>query len=131
MGAAIDGTDSFVAILRPYQPVRKFSMSEGQRPFRLLVTGGGTGGHTYPALTVVRTLKERLSAEGRGLDVLWVGVEDGLEARVAEAENIPFEAVATGKIRRARNPLMLASPANLADMGRVAQDHQPATRGLS
>lgn len=90
-----------------------------QRAYRLLVSGGGTGGHTYPALTAARTLRARLAAAGRELDVLWVGVAGGLEERVAEAEGIAFEAVATGKIRRARNPLMLASPANLRDMGRV------------
>ncbi|MEV7506060.1 UDP-N-acetylglucosamine--N-acetylmuramyl-(pentapeptide) pyrophosphoryl-undecaprenol N-acetylglucosamine transferase, partial [Streptomyces sp. NPDC093018] len=47
-------------------------------PFRLVVTGGGTGGHTYPALTAVRTLKARLAAEGRALEVLWIGTADGL-----------------------------------------------------
>lgn len=94
-------------------------MDESQRPFRLLVTGGGTGGHTYPALTAVRALEGRLAVAGRGLEVLWVGVEGGLESRVAAAEGIAFATVATGKIRRARNPLLLASPANLRDMGRV------------
>jgi UDP-N-acetylglucosamine--N-acetylmuramyl-(pentapeptide) pyrophosphoryl-undecaprenol N-acetylglucosamine transferase len=87
--------------------------------FRLIVTGGGTGGHTYPALTAVRTLRARLAAEGRALDVLWIGTPEGLEARVAPAEGIDFVTVATGKVRRSGNPLTLISPANVRDMARV------------
>ncbi|EGJ72672.1 putative undecaprenyldiphospho-muramoylpentapeptide beta-N-acetylglucosaminyltransferase (plasmid) [Streptomyces sp. Tu6071] len=86
---------------------------------RLVVTGGGTGGHTYPALTAVRTLRELLRARGRSLDVLWIGSADSLEARVAEAEGIAFTAVATGKVRRSSNPLRMVSPANVRDMARV------------
>ncbi|MGW8880654.1 UDP-N-acetylglucosamine--N-acetylmuramyl-(pentapeptide) pyrophosphoryl-undecaprenol N-acetylglucosamine transferase [Streptomyces mirabilis] len=89
------------------------------RPFQLIVTGGGTGGHTYPALTAIRTTSARLARLGIGLEVLWVGTATGLEARVAEREGIPFTTVATGKIRRSSNPLKLASPANIKDMGRV------------
>ncbi|MFJ9179405.1 UDP-N-acetylglucosamine--N-acetylmuramyl-(pentapeptide) pyrophosphoryl-undecaprenol N-acetylglucosamine transferase [Streptomyces sp. NPDC102360] len=84
-----------------------------------MVTGGGTGGHTYPALTTVRTLQSRLAQQGTGLDVLWVGKADSLESRVAAGEGIAFTAVATGKIRRSKNPLKLVSPANVADMSRV------------
>ncbi|MFI7121977.1 UDP-N-acetylglucosamine--N-acetylmuramyl-(pentapeptide) pyrophosphoryl-undecaprenol N-acetylglucosamine transferase [Amycolatopsis sp. NPDC049868] len=90
-----------------------------QRPFRLLVTGGGTGGHTYPALTAIRTLQARLADQGRTVDVLWVGNAAGLEARVTTDQGIPFQAVATGKIRRARNPLKMLSRANITDMARV------------
>ncbi|RSS79755.1 glycosyltransferase [Streptomyces sp. WAC06614] len=89
------------------------------RSFRLLVTGGGTGGHTYPALTAVRALRSRLAAEGRTAEVLWIGTEDGLEARVAPAEGIAFKTVATGKIRRSANPLKMLSAANVKDMARV------------
>jgi UDP-N-acetylglucosamine--N-acetylmuramyl-(pentapeptide) pyrophosphoryl-undecaprenol N-acetylglucosamine transferase len=88
-------------------------------PFRLVVTGGGTGGHTYPALTAVRTLQARLATEGRALETLWIGTADGLEARVAPAEGIPFTSVVTGKIRRSKNPFKLVSPANVRDMARV------------
>ncbi|MCZ1009128.1 UDP-N-acetylglucosamine--N-acetylmuramyl-(pentapeptide) pyrophosphoryl-undecaprenol N-acetylglucosamine transferase [Streptomyces lydicus] len=95
------------------------SASPVPRPFRLIVTGGGTGGHTYPAATVVRTLQSRFAATGEALDVLWIGTPDGLEARVAPAEGIAFTTVATGKIRRSSNPLKMASPANLRDMARV------------
>ncbi|MCX5317736.1 glycosyltransferase [Streptomyces sp. NBC_00154] len=95
------------------------SASPLSRAFRLIVTGGGTGGHTYPALTAIRTLRGRLAAEGRTLDVLWIGTADGLEARVAPAEGIAFTTVATGKIRRSSNPLKMVSPANVRDMARV------------
>jgi len=88
-------------------------------PFRLVVTGGGTGGHTYPALTAIRTLQRRLAHEGKALDVLWIGAADGLEARVAPAEGIAFAAVATGKVRRSANPLKMVSAANMRDMARV------------
>ncbi|MFE5567059.1 glycosyltransferase [Amycolatopsis japonica] len=90
-----------------------------QNPFRLIVTGGGTGGHTYPALTAVRALQARLAGQGRTVDVLWVGTAAGLEARVTAREGIPFKAVATGKLRRSRNPLGMLSRANLTDMARV------------
>jgi UDP-N-acetylglucosamine--N-acetylmuramyl-(pentapeptide) pyrophosphoryl-undecaprenol N-acetylglucosamine transferase len=95
------------------------SASPLPRTFRLIVTGGGTGGHTYPALTAIRTLQARLAADGGTLDVLWIGTADGLEARVAPAEGIAFTTVATGKIRRASNPLKMVSPANVRDMARV------------
>lgn len=89
------------------------------RAFRLIVTGGGTGGHTYPALTAVRALQARLRAAGRALEVLWVGTADSLESRVAASEGVRFASVATGKVRRSSNPLRLVSPANVKDMGRV------------
>ncbi|WP_405677452.1 UDP-N-acetylglucosamine--N-acetylmuramyl-(pentapeptide) pyrophosphoryl-undecaprenol N-acetylglucosamine transferase [Streptomyces sp. NBC_01511] len=88
-------------------------------PFRLIVTGGGTGGHTYPALTALRALQVRLAPLGRSVDVLWVGTANGLEARVAASEGISFAEVATGKIRRSKNPLKLVSPANVKDMTNV------------
>ncbi|MEV7027965.1 UDP-N-acetylglucosamine--N-acetylmuramyl-(pentapeptide) pyrophosphoryl-undecaprenol N-acetylglucosamine transferase, partial [Kitasatospora sp. NPDC093558] len=89
------------------------------RPLRLIVTGGGTGGHTYPALTAIRALRSRLADAGGALDVLWIGTASGLEARVTASEGIPFTTVATGKIRRSANALKLISPANVKDMGRV------------
>jgi UDP-N-acetylglucosamine--N-acetylmuramyl-(pentapeptide) pyrophosphoryl-undecaprenol N-acetylglucosamine transferase len=58
-------------------------------------------------------------AEGRALVTLWIGTADGLEARVDPAEGIAFTSVVTGRIRRSKNPLKLASPANVRDMARV------------
>ncbi|SHG72756.1 UDP-N-acetylglucosamine-N-acetylmuramylpentapeptide N-acetylglucosamine transferase [Streptoalloteichus hindustanus] len=84
-----------------------------------MVTGGGTGGHTYPALTTIRALRTRLATDAVALEVVWVGTAAGLEARVAANEGIPFAAVATGKIRRAQNPLRMLTRANAKDMLRV------------
>jgi UDP-N-acetylglucosamine--N-acetylmuramyl-(pentapeptide) pyrophosphoryl-undecaprenol N-acetylglucosamine transferase len=93
-------------------------MNAGNRqPLRMLVTGGGTGGHTYPALTTVATVREQAAAHGHDLDVLWVGTANGLEARVAAENGIPFRAIKTGKLRRSPNPRELL--ANLADMFRI------------
>lgn len=86
---------------------------------RLIVAGGGTGGHTFPALTTVNTLRDQLKVRGVELEVLWIGQADSLEARVAADNDIAFAAVATGKIRRDRNPLKMISRANLTDMCRV------------
>ncbi|MFC1420016.1 UDP-N-acetylglucosamine--N-acetylmuramyl-(pentapeptide) pyrophosphoryl-undecaprenol N-acetylglucosamine transferase [Streptacidiphilus cavernicola] len=90
-----------------------------ERALRLIVSGGGTGGHTYPALTAVRALAARLAGHGRTLEVLWVGTAGSLEERVATSEGIAFAPVATGKIRRSSNPLKMLSVANAKDMGRV------------
>ncbi|MFJ1767977.1 UDP-N-acetylglucosamine--N-acetylmuramyl-(pentapeptide) pyrophosphoryl-undecaprenol N-acetylglucosamine transferase [Amycolatopsis sp. NPDC088138] len=92
--------------------------ADSGQPLRLLVTGGGTGGHTYPALTAVRTLQARVAADQLP-EVLWVGTASGLEASTAEREGISFVAVAAGKVRRARNPLKMMSWANVKDMARV------------
>lgn len=99
-------------------------------PYRLVVTGGGSGGHTYPALAAVRALREQLAAQGRQLDVIWAGSAAGLEARVAADQGIPFRPIATGKIRRARNPLRMITVANIKDMARVPAGFFQARRLL-
>lgn len=99
--------------------VRRVTSASLPHVFRLIVSGGGTGGHTYPALTAIRALQRRLASDGRTLDVLWIGTAEGLEARVAPAEGIAFTTVSTGKIRRSSNPLKMLSPANARDMARV------------
>ncbi|MEV5766779.1 UDP-N-acetylglucosamine--N-acetylmuramyl-(pentapeptide) pyrophosphoryl-undecaprenol N-acetylglucosamine transferase [Micromonospora sp. NPDC052213] len=92
-------------------------VAEHLRSIRVIVTGGGTGGHTYPALTTIRTLRDRLAAAGTEPDVRWVGVAHGLEARIARQEGIPFLAITTGKLRR--SPNLHEWGRNLADAFRV------------
>lgn len=42
--------------------------------YRILISGGGTGGHIFPALSIANALKRRLNAE-----ILFVGAEDRME----------------------------------------------------
>jgi UDP-N-acetylglucosamine--N-acetylmuramyl-(pentapeptide) pyrophosphoryl-undecaprenol N-acetylglucosamine transferase len=95
-------------------------VARGQ-PVRLIATGGGTGGHTYPAITTIRAVRELLAGVGVGLDVLYVGSAGGLEQRVAAQEQLPFHAVSTGKLRRSANPMRMICRENLRDAGRLAQ----------
>lgn len=44
------------------------------KKYRILISGGGTGGHIFPALSIANALKERLNAE-----ILFVGAEDRME----------------------------------------------------
>ncbi|HET9255103.1 MAG TPA: UDP-N-acetylglucosamine--N-acetylmuramyl-(pentapeptide) pyrophosphoryl-undecaprenol N-acetylglucosamine transferase [Pseudonocardiaceae bacterium] len=104
------------------------SLAARQRPLRLIATGGGTGGHTYPAITTIRAARELLSDAGVALEVLYVGSATGLEARVAEQERLPFRAVSTGKLRRARNPLRMISAQNARDVGRLGKGLVQARR---
>ncbi|MGZ6340854.1 MAG: UDP-N-acetylglucosamine--N-acetylmuramyl-(pentapeptide) pyrophosphoryl-undecaprenol N-acetylglucosamine transferase [Candidatus Limnocylindrales bacterium] len=51
---------------------------------RLLIAGGGTGGHIYPALAVARSLCANRAAP----EMVWVGGHRGLEARLVPPTGI-------------------------------------------
>lgn len=53
---------------------------------RILIAAGGTGGHIYPALAVVRSLHARRA----DAEVHWAGGHRGLEADIVRGEGIPF-----------------------------------------
>ncbi|WP_212528455.1 UDP-N-acetylglucosamine--N-acetylmuramyl-(pentapeptide) pyrophosphoryl-undecaprenol N-acetylglucosamine transferase [Actinospica durhamensis] len=90
------------------------------RAVRVIVTGGGTGGHVYPTLTTVRMLQAELAERGAApAETLWIGAAGSLEERVARESGIAFRPVATGKLRRAGNPLRMITWANLRDAVRV------------
>lgn len=54
---------------------------KGSRSPKVVISGGGTGGHIFPALSIADVLKERLGAE-----ILFVGAENRMEmTRVPDA----------------------------------------------
>lgn len=63
---------------------------------RILVTGGGTGGHIYPALAILKGVKNRYP----GSEVLYVGTKVGLEADIVPKAGIPFATVTVEGLQR-------------------------------
>lgn len=63
---------------------------------RLIIAGGGTGGHVLPAVAVIEELRQRDLLE----DLLWLGSSDGLERDAAAGIDVTFQAIPTGKLRR-------------------------------
>ncbi|MBI3127498.1 MAG: undecaprenyldiphospho-muramoylpentapeptide beta-N-acetylglucosaminyltransferase [Candidatus Tectomicrobia bacterium] len=61
---------------------------------RLLIAGGGTGGHLYPGIAVARAWL-RGGPERR---VLFVGTASGIEARVLPREELPLETISAAGI---------------------------------
>jgi len=56
---------------------------------RVLIAGGGTGGHLFPALAIA----EELGRQAPGVEVLFIGSEHGLEREVVTREGFPFAPV--------------------------------------
>jgi UDP-N-acetylglucosamine--N-acetylmuramyl-(pentapeptide) pyrophosphoryl-undecaprenol N-acetylglucosamine transferase len=62
---------------------------------KVLICGGGTGGHIYPALAAVASLQETgFTAE----QFLWIGTEDEIEETLLPRAGIPLETVRGGAI---------------------------------
>lgn len=62
---------------------------------RVVVSGGGTGGHIYPALAVATHLRTQYQAE-----ILFLGSDDGLETQLVPAAGFRLVTVKAGKVRR-------------------------------
>lgn len=64
---------------------------------RIVLTGGGTGGHIFPLIAVSRKLKEKLKIEA---ELMYIGSGARMEQDVMQNEGIPTVHVQSGKIRR-------------------------------
>jgi len=74
-----------------YQPQRK--------KLRLLLTGGGSGGHTFPLIAVLRELKKIAASQRIPLEILYIGPKD-FTLPYIEKEGIMVKTIITGKLRR-------------------------------
>src|SRR3989344_897006 len=67
--------------------------------YRILLAGGGSGGHVYPLVAVGKTLKTIASSRGLSLEILVVGDGDFIGKAVMAAQ-LPFKRIIAGKLRR-------------------------------
>lgn len=56
---------------------------------KIAVSGGGTGGHIYPALALIREIQKK----DKNVEFLYIGTEKGLESKLVPRENIPFKSI--------------------------------------
>lgn len=63
---------------------------------RVVVSGGGTGGHIFPAMAVCESLQQ-LDPTG---ERLYIGATSGMETEIVPATGIPFQAVTARKMPR-------------------------------
>jgi UDP-N-acetylglucosamine--N-acetylmuramyl-(pentapeptide) pyrophosphoryl-undecaprenol N-acetylglucosamine transferase len=89
------------------------------KTIKILVTGGGTGGHVSPALAVIQTLQETAQGADWTPEFRYIGSRGGVEKGLVEAAGIPFVGVQSGKLRRASSLRGLLTLKNLADAFRV------------
>lgn len=67
---------------------------------RVLLAGGGTGGHIFPAITIAQTLVD----EYGDVEVLFVGARGGLEATLVPKAGFAFAEVPARYLRRKLSP---------------------------
>lgn len=70
------------------------SRDQGTAGLRILIAGGGTGGHVIPALAIAREVRDAYGAEVR-----FVGTARGLETRLVPEAGFPLELIHVGQLK--------------------------------
>lgn len=92
---------------------------------KLLIAGGGTGGHVFPALAIAREWLSR----GPDREVVLVGTQRGIEMKLVPAAGLPLETIRVaglkgkGGVTLLKNLAMLGS--GLSDAFGVLNRHRP------
>ena len=91
---------------------------------KILIAGGGTGGHIIPALAVARALVERHAAE-----VILVGTARGLESRLVPEAGFPLKLIDVGPLKSVSLMTRLRTltnlPRSIGDCKRLMREFRP------
>jgi UDP-N-acetylglucosamine--N-acetylmuramyl-(pentapeptide) pyrophosphoryl-undecaprenol N-acetylglucosamine transferase len=91
---------------------------------RVILAGGGTGGHVIPAIAIAQELQKRYQAE-----VLFIGTARGLENRLVPTAGFPLQLVKVGALNRVslatRLKTLFDLPRALFGAGRLLNEFQP------
>jgi len=89
---------------------------------RIIIAGGGTGGHVIPALAIAQQLKRRFGAE-----ILFIGTARGIETRLVPQAGFPLELIKVGALNR----VSLMTPAENAIRSAARHRQHCRSNGLS
>ena len=99
--------------------------SQAVTDLRVLIAGGGTGGHIIPALAVARELVAR-----HGAEVLFVGTARGMESRLVPAAGFGLHLIEVGQLKnvslRTRVRTLLDLPRSILACRRLIREFKPA-----
>jgi len=91
---------------------------------RILIAGGGTGGHIIPALAVARELKKKYAAQ-----VVFVGTARGLETRLVPEAGFPLRLIHVGQLNNVslmtKMRTVLGLPKSLFDCRAMMKEWRP------
>ncbi|MCX6763135.1 MAG: undecaprenyldiphospho-muramoylpentapeptide beta-N-acetylglucosaminyltransferase [Candidatus Moranbacteria bacterium] len=68
---------------------------------RIILTGGGTGGHLIPLIAVVQKIRAKVP----DVEFIFLGPDGAMEKRLFEKEHIAIKKVFSGKMRRYFSPM--------------------------
>ncbi|MDP9338498.1 MAG: undecaprenyldiphospho-muramoylpentapeptide beta-N-acetylglucosaminyltransferase [Acidobacteriota bacterium] len=92
---------------------------------KLLIAGGGTGGHVFPALAIAREWLSR----GSEREVVLVGTTRGIEMRLVPQAGLPLETLRVGGLKGKGGSTLVKNLFKLApgmlDAARVLRKHKP------
>ena len=66
---------------------------------RIVLTGGGTGGHIVPLIAIAQKIKEKIG-QADDVEFLFIGPNGQLEEELMSQAGIPTRSVLSGKMRR-------------------------------
>lgn len=91
---------------------------------RVILAGGGTGGHVIPALAIANELRDRYAAE-----VIFVGTSRGIENRLVPAAGYTLKLVEVGALNRVslatRLKTAIALPKSILDARALLKEFRP------
>ena len=83
-------------------------MNKADSLLRVVIAGGGTGGHVVPALAIGRELRDK-----HGAEVLFVGTARGLETKMVPEAGFRLELVRSGQLKNVSLATRLKTMADL------------------
>ncbi len=76
-------------------------MPQTKKQKNIIIAGGGTGGHIYPAIAIGRALQKLDPA----IALRFIGTAEGLETKIMQRENLSLSLIKSGKLNFSGHPI--------------------------